>query len=306
MAVISNSSDHQTPRNGLSSLFGGGNEMIHGGARLDGVDGGTAPNLFSLRATSIAGDCSEAGADLDGADSDTLIVHGRARISYDPTSAGNGTIRWSSGDLTTLSTFENIKHTPCFTPGSSIETMGGPIPVERLEPGQKVLTRDNGYQVVRWVGRRDLTAADLAAYPALRPVRIARGALGPDLPSVDLVVSPQHRMLLTSTRAEMFFGETEVLAPALYLLGRPGVTRVEQGAVSYVHVMFDQHQIILADGAWTESFQPGDLSLRGLDRTQRAEIFALFPELAFPDGREAYAAARLSLRAEEVQVMLAA
>ncbi len=50
--------------------------------------------------------------------------------------------------------------------------------------------------------------------------------------------------------------------------------------VTYIHLLFDAHELIEADGAWTESFQPADRTLDGMDAAQRAEIEALFPELA--------------------------
>ena len=66
--------------------------------------------------------------------------------------------------------------------------------VEVLRVGDLVLTEDHGPQPLVWVGARSLGPADLAANPALQPVRIAAGALGLGLPARDLVVSPQHRL----------------------------------------------------------------------------------------------------------------
>ena len=125
--------------------------------------------------------------------------------------------------------------------------------------------------------------------PDLRPVRIAAGALGPNMPERDLIVSPQHRVLVTARVPKLLFGDDEVLVAAIHLVGRPGVTRVEADAVTYLHLMFDRHEIVQSDGLWTESFQPGDRTLAGMDEAQRAEIEALFPGLD--------PATRLSLRA---------
>ncbi len=212
----------------------------------------------------------------------------------------------SDGGATDPAAVENSGNVPCFASGTLIETKDGLIPVEAIEIGQKVMTRDNGYRMVRWVGRRDLTAADLVAEPALMPVRIRRGALGNGFPAADMLVAQQQRMLLTGVRTEQYFGETEVLVAAADLVGQPGIARAEVKEVSFIQIMFDAHEIILAAGAWSESFQPDDLTLRGLDSDQRAEIFTLFPELAFQCGRDAYQAARLRLKPHEVDVLLAA
>lgn len=192
---------------------------------------------------------------------------------------------------------------PCFVAGTLIDTRDGPKPVEDLRPGDLVLTRDNGYLPLVWVGMRVLDADAVAAMPEHAPVRIAAGALGAGLPLRDTRVSPQHRMLVSGPQAELLFGEREVLVPAQHLVGMPGVTR-DAAPVTYVHVMFDSHEIIRGDGAWSESFQPADWSLAGLDAPQRAEIFALFPELADTTGRGAYASARMTLKPHEARALL--
>jgi hypothetical protein len=120
-----------------------------------------------------------------------------------------------------------------------------------------------------------------------------------------MMVSPQHRILFTGHRAEMLFGEHEVLVAATHLTGLSGVTRAMPQQVSYIHLMFDRHEIVRADGAWSESFQPGDMTLAGMDDAQRNELLALFPELAAGQYRP-FLSARRSLRAHEARVLLMA
>jgi hypothetical protein len=84
------------------------------------------------------------------------------------------------------------------------------------------------------------------------------------------------------------------------------IRRVPQGGVTYVHLLFDQHEIICADGVWSESFQPGDTVLRSMNQAQYDEILALFPELGQDDGPIAYPSARVSLKAHEARVLLSA
>jgi hypothetical protein len=166
------------------------------------------------------------------------------------------------------------------------------------------MTRDGGFRPLVWVGRRDLGIVDLLVRPQLCPVRIAAGALGGGLPRRDLVVSPQHRMLMDGARAEMLFGEPEVLVAATHLVGLPGVERLPPVAVSYVHLLFDQHEIVCAEGAWSESFQPAMPMLDEMDRLRAAEILTLFPDLAAQEA--AFPSARLTLKAYEARVLLAA
>jgi hypothetical protein len=171
----------------------------------------------------------------------------------------------------------------CFAAGTRIATPDGPLPVERLRPGDLVLTRDRGPQPIRWAGGRTLTARQLAANPALRPIRIAAGALGPGTPERNLLVSPQHRILIRSKRAARRLGAWEVLVPAKKLLGLPGVAVAPEVApVTYHHLLLDRHDILFANGAPAESLYPGPMALRVLGPAAAAEPIALFPALTLP------------------------
>ena len=193
---------------------------------------------------------------------------------------------------------------PCFAAGTLIVTAEGPKPVEEIRIGDKVLTRDDGFQPVRWAGSRALDAGYLARNPDFAAVLITAGALGNALPRRDLRVSPGHRILLSGYQAEMLFGEREVLVAASDLVGQPGITQ-ESRPVTYVHIMFDSHQIIDSEGAWSESFQPADVTLNGLDTQQRDELLALFPELATQHGQRSYITARKVLARHESAALLA-
>lgn len=301
---------------GDDSLYGGAdNDTLLGGVGNDYLDGGTGYNVYdggagsdTIYLTDGSSGVIVGSEDAGNTDTDVLILdRGSATVTYNAADPEAGTITWANGQTITFTNIEDIRYVPCFTPGTQIETKEGLVAVEDLKVGCKVLTRDNGYQPVRWIGRRQLGAEELARNPQLQPVRIARGALGVGLPEADMVVSAQHRMLLTGTRAELLFGEAEVLAAALHLVGQPGITRREAQEVTYLHLMFDAHEIILADGAWTESFLPGALTLGSLEDPQRAELFAIFPQLREKSPcNNTWAAARLSLKAHEVRVLLAA
>ena len=143
----------------------------------------------------------------------------------------------------------------CFLPGTAIATPDGPQPVETLEPGQRVLTRDNGAQPVIWRGETRLSGAELYLHPHLRPVRIASGALPGGRPDGDLLVSPAHRLLL---RAPGCLQSDEVLVAAGDLEDGHGIRRdFTASAVRYVHLMLERHEILTANGVACESFHPG-------------------------------------------------
>lgn len=171
----------------------------------------------------------------------------------------------------------------CFTRGVLISTSTGEVAVEDLSVGDKVLTMDNGLQPIRWIGSTIVTELSLSEHPNVRPIQVVAGALGPDTPIQDLVVSPQHRLLVSSPIAERIVGERELLIAAKKLVGLPGVTVVEENeAVEYWHIMLDQHQIIWSNGAPSESFYCGHQSLVTISDEARREVTMLFPELLDP------------------------
>lgn len=170
----------------------------------------------------------------------------------------------------------------CFVPGIQISTPQGPRPVESLNPGDLVITRDNGLQAVRWIGHKSISGARLQANPHLRPIRIQKDAFGPNVPDRDILVSPQHRFLLSGYSAELSFGSREVLVAAKSLLGNKRVS-VEAACerTKYIHILFDNHEIITANGAETESFHPGAMGMDAIEEAARSELFEVFPELQF-------------------------
>jgi Hint domain len=175
---------------------------------------------------------------------------------------------------------------PCFTPGTMIATPKGEVQVEDLRAGDKIITREDGIQEIAWVGSRHLDWAALCANPHLKPVVIPQGSLGHGLPERDTLVSPNHRLLVTNDRTALFFEETEVLVAAKHLVSGRHIHAVDSAGTTYIHFMFDRHEVVLANGAWTESFQPADFTLKGIGNAQRTEIFELFPELRSASGLE--------------------
>lgn len=198
----------------------------------------------------------------------------------------------------TLLNFENT-NVICFTRGAMIRTVNGDVAVEDLEIGSLVETMDSGAQPVRWIGRRLISAGMLDATPRLRPIRITKGALGA---SRDLMVSPQHRMLLSGDRAEMMFGVDQVLASAKDLVDGDMIHIGPAEDVEYFHILFDDHEIIFAEDTPTESFHPGEQALSTTTARMQAEIFELFPELA--EDVENRPTARMVLKSHEAKAFV--
>jgi hypothetical protein len=191
----------------------------------------------------------------------------------------------------------SVTSVPCFTAGTRIRTPFGLIPVEMLQAGDLVTTRDDGPQPVRWAGSRTVAAeGDMA------PVRIQAGTFGQHR---DLTVSPQHRVLVRDSMAELLFGEGEVLVAAKDLINDGTVTRQPGGQVTYVHLMFDRHQVVWSEGLETESFLPGPQTTSLLEQDVVAEICTLFPELDPQSGAGYGPAARPALKAYEARLLAA-
>lgn len=129
-----------------------------------------------------------------------------------------------------------------------IATAKGQVRVEDLQPGDRVITRDNGLQEIAWVGQKTLTQKDFIARPELKPVLIKAGSLGQNIPERDMMVSPNHRMLIADKGASMYFDEPEVLAAAKHFVGKEGICHVDVSQTSYIHFMFERHEVVLSDG----------------------------------------------------------
>ena len=181
---------------------------------------------------------------------------------------------------------------PCFAAGTRIETDKGMTPIEQIEVGDLVRTLDNGLQAVRWRGARGVPALDKRA-----PIRFAPGAIGN---ARELLVSPQHKILMSGWRAELFFGEDEVLVAAMHLVNADTIHRAPRRYVDYHHLMFDQHEILLAEGIPTESFFPGEYILQ--DDDLRDEVMDLFPEMIGTVGPD-WDTARPVLRGQEAKML---
>lgn len=133
-----------------------------------------------------------------------------------------------------------------FTGGTMITmASGAQRAVEDLQVGDRVLTRDDGPQEIRWIGHHTARAVG-----AFAPIRIREGALNNIR---DLVVSPDHRLFIYQRKDELGAGRSEILVRARHLVNGDTVTRATGGFVDYYQMLFDAHQIIYAEGIAAES-----------------------------------------------------
>lgn len=191
--------------------------------------------------------------------------------------------------------FVSLTMVACFTEGTLIDVPEGRVPVEALRAGDPVETRDHGAQVLRWVGR-----TVRAAVGADAPVEIAAGTFGAH---GTLRLSPCHRVLVAGARAELLFGEAEVLVKAKHLVDGRAVRVVEGGEVAYLHLLFDRHEVVMANGLPCESYFPAASTLGGFDAEVRDEVLRLFPALR--QGAGGYGQlARMEVKGREAAVLV--
>ena len=133
-----------------------------------------------------------------------------------------------------------------FTQGTHIAlASGAQRKIEDLNTGDTVLTRDDGPQQIRWIGH-----ATVRAVGDFAPVRIKAGALHNEN---DLLVSPDHRLFIYQRSDALGAGRKEVLVRARHLVNGDTVVREDGGFVDYYQLLFDDHQIIYAEGIAAET-----------------------------------------------------
>lgn len=254
-----------------------GNDEIHFGEG-DYASGADGDDLFIYDGTDEPGNYATTiyGGEGGETNGDTLKLGFWADMSTlnitnpnDNAAGLSGSIMLDNGSILYFNEIENII---CFVPGTLIATPRGPRPIETLKVGDYVITRDHGPQPIRWIQSRKVPATN-----NLGPIRVRKGVM--DGQSRDLIVSPQHRLLFQGYKAELLFGESEVLVSARHLVDGIDVVQETLKEVTYVHMLFDRHEVIYAEGAATESFHPGESSISGITDEARHELFQIFPEL---------------------------
>ncbi|NRB04866.1 MAG: Hint domain-containing protein [Rhodobacteraceae bacterium] len=212
---------------------------------------GITPDPFAGQATTVLPASSAVG--------DSIVANG------DGTYSGTSTPTPGSSFL-------------CFCDGTQILTDRGLKPVEDLIVGDLVACKDKGYKPIRWIGSRWFDPAEGPDSQSM-PIKISKGALGSNLPSEDLFVSPNHCLLVEHHLCDFFFGEQQVLIPAKHLVGMIGVSVAHRSDFGYFHVLLDDHEMIWANGTWAESLYFGDTAFTTMGWEKRQELITIFPGL---------------------------
>lgn len=280
--------------------FGGeGDDTLFGGSGSDTFEGGEGADIYNLSSGGGSDSVTDFAFGEDMFDSSRLQDLAGGEVTADEVIVvdnANGTqtlffpdgedVTISGGtiDTTTPGTQFNALVAagipPCFVPGTLIATPDGETPVEDLRVGDLVLKQDHGPQPLRWIGWREVDFTDPTNTRADRdkPILIGEGSLGGGLPKRDLIVSPQHRMLLSGEAVRATCGSDEALGLAKGLTERKGVREMRgKRHVTDIALLLDRHEIIFAEGAPTESFRPGPVAMEGFDKKTRAQVYAIYP-----------------------------
>ena len=300
--------DHTGAIHTQSGSFGADGEILLSDAAVTAVPHPTAPGytIYTVTDLLIAGNGQSTQAEavsLFNVGSNTLVefidpaldnsitpTRGDAQgqtatnINFGPPGGANSYLQDIDGNWT-LGPSTPDDSVVCFARGTFIKTSKGQTAIEDLEEGDLIYTDDNELKPVRWIGSISLDAIDLEVKPNLKPILIRKNSLGKGHPAEDLLVSPQHRILVRSKIAQRMFGVSEVLVPANKLIEIDGIDihHNNPDGVEYFHMIFDEHEIICSNGAWTESLFTGSEALKAVSPEARIEIETLFPEICEPN-----------------------
>lgn len=186
---------------------------------------------------------------------------------------------------------EQTRGVASFQGAAQIITQQCAKPIHSLCAGDLVLTRDNGFQPVLWVGA--ISSAE--ATPSL--VEIEPDSVCDGKPKTAICVSARQSVLLTCAGIQAQFGTAEVLARAGDLLHLEGVTRVDRASET-VAILMEQHELLSVNGLWMDSMMPDGEALDRLSSTEKQSIKSLLPDLGRLPIERIYPAARTVLRPE--------
>ncbi|MBK5934271.1 putative secreted protein (type I secretion substrate) [Rhodovulum imhoffii] len=289
--------DHIFGGDGADSIDGGtGSDRIDGGSGGDTLSGGAGADWFvgsglGGGATDVITDFEATGGDvidlssyfvtLDDVVAATVELGDGSILISLPIGLGGGAVQVLDTTIADLNA-TNV-NVVCFTEGTLILTSNGEKPVETLVVGDEVLTYNGHSKPLKAINIRRLGQLELGDRPNLWPVVIEKNALGSGIPHKRLRVSPQHRLLINSKIAQRIAGEP-ALVSAKKILGHPGTRQPRPpNGCTYIHLIFEEHEVIQANGCWSESFYPGDQALLTLPRQLAQEYSNIFGQFSGPN-----------------------
>ena len=200
------------------------------GDLLEFSNGATATNAFMQNGNTLVVDVTGAGATSSYNFTNVGLAGGTSPVFTVGTDAGSG--------------YSYVELVSCFVPDTCIRTTQGDVPVQSLAIGDEVVTASGETRPVRWIGHRRI---DLTRHPApelARPIRIQTDAIADGVPARDLLLSPDHAVLLDG-----------MLVPVRLLVnGASIVQETDWPSVTYFHVELDAHDILLAENLPAESY----------------------------------------------------
>jgi hypothetical protein len=189
---------------------------------------------------------------------------------------GNGAIALTNADFAPPPVYI------CFCNGTKILTPTGHRNVETLRIGNVVLNDEGQPKPIVWVGRSDVSFAEMLQTPERRPICIAANSIEPGVPFSDLFVSAQHRVALGDAATELLFGEQKVLVAAKHLIGTIAQRIMPVAGISYYHILLEDHEIVISNGLTTESVQLSPRIIDGLSQSARMSIYDILRGDALP------------------------
>ena len=176
----------------------------------------------------------------------------------------------------------------CFAAGTCIDTPLGMVPVENLSAGDMVLTHGGAARPIRWIGQRFIDLTRHSVPERAQPIRILADAFADGIPRRDLVLSPDHAVLVDG-----------MLVPIRLLANRASIVQeVDCQAVCYFHIELDSHDVLLAEGLPAESYLDTG-NRRFFDDAGTPAL--LYPDAVGQDRREADSCAPFAADASRVR-----
>jgi len=229
-----------------------------------GVDGNQAYEILSLHFTSS----------IDDGGSITVDLTGNSEFSYDAFSYDGISEVAVPFNVTATVLTPTESNIVCYAKGTMIETIRGPVRVEKLKLGEMILTVSGKYEPLKWLGFRTVDCKRHSNQAEANPIRIVKNAFGLNQPARDLYLSPLHSVYVDG-----------ILIPAIDLLNGVTVLQETRSKITYFHVELPSHNAIYAEGLTAETYLDDNNRDFFMDSSsgQLVDIHAEFSEKQFPD-----------------------